>query len=842
MFTSVNAQKITQLNQLSGDLLTVTHIDLSNKGITQFPSEILRCENLESLDLSDNGFVEIPAELAELENLESINFSGNQNISPLQLEELFKSCKFELTSLNISDCALFYLPKSIGDHLTLESIDFSANYLKNLPYGMMRMTGLTSVNLEGNKLRNISSVVSYWWSLEEINVSNNKMLEGEGLLIQLSYMDKLKTIEMSHLRSIPKDFKNLSATNIILSNCVISDFPRESYSKKIDRITFTNCVFENPEKVLKELNAANGPDYVGFNEMADNQLIPFLKLNVDSLNLQGNNLKNINPLIEMEELSYLDVRNNPIRQTSIEKVSIERPELEVFYVEPISQSIGVSPPFPELAPKPVKKKIIADKEQVLQIGSTILEIPKDAFVDANGNVITGEVEVGLTEYLTPEDIFLSGISMTTEDENGETLMLSSGGMIDFQVKDENGNDLQINPEKPITANIISPNNAGEMPTWRMNRSGVWEEEGLDGMMEVFKRTQKDLDSLMQTDFYNVAESNVVFIRDRFVPVIKKGDRLKDFEISFGIRKTRVGNKKVSFNGFNAEVINREYHSEYIAHTSFIYDGDSSAFYKEALESLADYCDNDYKEFKLNNIQYSKAGPNYISELRLFPDYENDNMDLKFRFKDSLVNIPVIFKTHSSNPKYRLREIGNYFNRYQFSLKKYIKEKRRNKNKLLPFLNKVGRFIKNKAIKEQENRSNTMMLQSNENQPWLNYGSVRRTMLLRRPGIGNCDSPRRMRAPRPMIQKYVSVAGDMIEEEAQQITVVDRTNNGVISFIDKRSAFFDSTAENLIVVFFAGTVGIFRSWIDNYKNGRMELNMIDKDDMSKETLKSLIAQG
>jgi Leucine-rich repeat (LRR) protein len=223
MSTVVNAKKVTQLNQLQGDLHAVTEIDLSNKGITHFPSEILRCENLESLNLSNNGFVDLPKELGELENLEDLNLSGNQNISPFQLNELFDNCKFELTSLNLSDCALFYLPKNVGEHLSLTEIDFSSNYLKTLPYGMMRMSGLLSVNLESNRLRNISRLVPYWWSLEELNVANNLPLEGEGLLTSLSYMDKLETIKMSHLRSIPRHFKNLSATNIFLSDCHISE-------------------------------------------------------------------------------------------------------------------------------------------------------------------------------------------------------------------------------------------------------------------------------------------------------------------------------------------------------------------------------------------------------------------------------------------------------------------------------------------------------------------------------------------------------------------------------------------------------------------------------------------
>lgn len=844
-FFSLNASaiKITSLSDINGNELLITEIDLSNQGLVEFPEKILACKNLQSLTLTKNGFVNVPIELGMLENLTKLDISENQNVSPLDLVNLFDSCQFRLEELNISDCALFFLPEGVAKQNELVRLDISSNYIKVLPYMMMRMYDLEYANFSNNSLRNISWLSSKWWSLKEIDVSGNQSLEGEGLLMNLSYLDKIEKVTIGNLSAIPEAFKYFMGKEITIKNSVIPDFPRHKYSSKIDRISFVNCFFTAPEKVIAVLNE-NGPDRLSFRRMEPAQLMPFLSVNVDSLDLRDNNLTTINPIVEMEEVKWVDIRANDVTKSSLRFVGDNRPDIELYVSEPIEESIGVSPPFPGMEPQAEIVKINSQKSQTLSVGKTVFDIPEQAFLTASGEVYEGSVSLEYTEYFTPEDIFLSGITMTTSYED-EPYMLSSGGMFNIEAKDDKGNELQTNPNQPIDVQVISPSDNPDMQLWQMNDDGAWEDEGLDNMLEIFKIDSSKLDSIMATDYAEVAEADIEFVRDRYVPYVKKGDRLKDFEIKFHRYRTYRSNKKLIFNGNNIQVNNREYHSEYLAGLTLVYDGDSSEYHKEALAAMGNFCKNGYKKlrdksFRKSSLYYTKEGPNYVSKLTLIPDYENDNLDLKFVFKDSLVNLPVVFKTRTYDHNAEPREIGSYFTRYQYNYKKYVKEKRRNFFKIKPFINRVKNQLKAQAYQAELNRQQNVLAQSIANPNMVGNGSVQRNFPLRSFGLWNCDARSRMRAPGKIAQHLVNAEGGTVKDDINMITLVDRSKNGVLNFASKESAFFDRKSKNVIIFFFAGgAIGVFRSWINNIKGDRMDIKMMDVNPESKGDIKAIL---
>lgn len=85
-------------------------------------------------------------------------------------------------------------------------------------------------------------------------------------------------------------------------------------------------------------------------------------------------------------------------------------------------------------------------------GSTIL-FPSNAFVDANGNPVTGEVDIAWQEFHTLGDILASGIPMKY-DSAGVQNDLESGGM--FTIKGtHNGEPVEIAPDKSVEVNLAS---------------------------------------------------------------------------------------------------------------------------------------------------------------------------------------------------------------------------------------------------------------------------------------------------------------------------------------------------------------------------------------------------
>ena len=89
-----------------------------------------------------------------------------------------------------------------------------------------------------------------------------------------------------------------------------------------------------------------------------------------------------------------------------------------------------------------------------------LEIPTQAFLDENGQIIKGEVEIYLREFANPLDFFLAGIPMQF-DSAGTIFTFESAGMFEINAEQE-GKAVFVNPEsKPIlslkTQNIKAGN-------------------------------------------------------------------------------------------------------------------------------------------------------------------------------------------------------------------------------------------------------------------------------------------------------------------------------------------------------------------------------------------------
>lgn len=105
------------------------------------------------------------------------------------------------------------------------------------------------------------------------------------------------------------------------------------------------------------------------------------------------------------------------------------------------------------AAETIKVDPSAPKVVHLKSGSS-LSIPKDAFVDADGNTIAGEVELQYKQFDNAAEIVASGIPMTYQSEDGQKQQLQSGGM--FELKGTaNGKPVFIAPDKSIQTSLAS---------------------------------------------------------------------------------------------------------------------------------------------------------------------------------------------------------------------------------------------------------------------------------------------------------------------------------------------------------------------------------------------------
>lgn len=131
---------------------------------------------------------------------------------------------------------------------------------------------------------------------------------------------------------------------------------------------------------------------------------------------------------------------------------------------------------------------------------TVLNIQANSFLDMDGNPLTTPVTVELNEYLELEDMLRGNVQTTS---NGRILV--TGGSFDFNAKDENGNDVSLNPwsvstQIPVQTDITGFENdmqyyrgtttvvdgremvdwtLGENQEWWMDSSGIFEIYGID---------------------------------------------------------------------------------------------------------------------------------------------------------------------------------------------------------------------------------------------------------------------------------------------------------------------------------------------------------------------------
>lgn len=98
--------------------------DYSDKGLTEFPKEVLKDHSLVRLDLSNNALTgAIPAEIHDLSNLEELDLSNNQMTGiPAEVGQLRK-----LKILNYANNQITGLPLELGNLTQLEILDLSGN-------------------------------------------------------------------------------------------------------------------------------------------------------------------------------------------------------------------------------------------------------------------------------------------------------------------------------------------------------------------------------------------------------------------------------------------------------------------------------------------------------------------------------------------------------------------------------------------------------------------------------------------------------------------------------------------------------------------------------------------
>ncbi|MCA6364442.1 MAG: hypothetical protein IM638_15500 [Bacteroidetes bacterium] len=114
----------------------------------------------------------------------------------------------------------------------------------------------------------------------------------------------------------------------------------------------------------------------------------------------------------------------------------------------------IHPPLPEVNTAPFTFSVNTAKDtQVVSARGSEINVPRNAFVFANGTPVNGNVELHYREFHDQIEIMMSGIPMQY-DSAGKQWLLESAGMFEITAT-QNGTPLQLAPGREINVRLIS---------------------------------------------------------------------------------------------------------------------------------------------------------------------------------------------------------------------------------------------------------------------------------------------------------------------------------------------------------------------------------------------------
>jgi leucine-rich repeat protein SHOC2 len=274
----------------------VYKLDLSKKGLTEFPFEILQLKELRVLVLDSNQITIIPDQIKELQKLEYLSLTGNaiQELPPgvgdlIQLQYLYLDhnkiaalpaiLKFynlqelfindnklneipsgikvlkELERLIASNNQLKSIPDEIGYLYNLERLSFANNHIKDLPEHFYELTNLTHLYLSGNELKKIDEGISKLKKIKLLDLSENKL---KGLPPELSELSELQDLylEKNEIDTLPPEISDVFKLRILfIGDNPIKEIPSVyNHLSNLKRIDIRNLAFRSFPQVLYDLN------------------------------------------------------------------------------------------------------------------------------------------------------------------------------------------------------------------------------------------------------------------------------------------------------------------------------------------------------------------------------------------------------------------------------------------------------------------------------------------------------------------------------------------------------------------------------------------------------------
>ncbi|XP_072933974.1 uncharacterized protein [Epargyreus clarus] len=198
---SLNAFEITEIPSLLYTCLDIEHLYLHRNKIITVPVQITQLLNLTTLTLDYNNISSLPSEIGNLKNLVNLNISYNPlkvlipEIGDLDNLEAFWCNRIELREI----------PKEIGKLSKLDTFGARGNHLKTIPVEMTRLSKLRWLTLENNEIETLPDTMDGMEALVHCNLRNNRLRDLPPSFLKCSELMFLQ-LNNNQISSLPEDF------------------------------------------------------------------------------------------------------------------------------------------------------------------------------------------------------------------------------------------------------------------------------------------------------------------------------------------------------------------------------------------------------------------------------------------------------------------------------------------------------------------------------------------------------------------------------------------------------------------------------------------------------------
>ena len=452
-------------------------------------------------------------------------------------------------------------------------------------------------------------------------------------------------------------------------------------------------------------------------------------------------------------------------------------------------------------------------------GSTIV-VPKNAFVDINGNSLNGEIELRYREFHDPIDFMLSGIPMTY-DSAGTEYTFESAGMIEIYGY-QNGQPVELGDDKPIRIEMHPKDGSSRFNLYELDTSsGDWEYKGKTELVS------EDMDESIGAPSVTYKDSN----EDVITATMKTKEAIEVTKTELAIakkeviehKKTQPSKPKSSINKdrqFDLDVDPKEF-PELKNYSSITFEVDAND-----RNFSADVYEIEWEDISLSEKEKGKSY--YLTLFKgsakrtfsVFPIFEGAD------YKKAMVEFNQKFTAYEKELDKRISKEKNIKEKYEKQMKIYETELAMEKKRQADFeKNQAAYFAQVKQ--DQKNI--------------LGINIVARAFEVTRFGTWNCDSP----VSKPSGAKVNASFADNVGVSLglHNVNLIEKNKNAVFTYDESQfnNFKFNPEEENTIVAFTANNniaiiKPIYFKDMPKEKKHQFEMEIIDVKSMTVTNVK------